>query len=89
LDILGYSTELVTAFAALFTVLLIIVLSARQMGSLFARIRLPLISGFLFIGIIAGPFVLDIVHSENIPKFLFLDEIALAFIAFAAGRDYP
>ncbi len=57
------------------------------MGGIFARFKLPLISGFLFVGIIVGPFVLDFVHTDNIPRFLFLDEMALAFIAFAAGAE--
>ncbi|MCB0132744.1 MAG: cation:proton antiporter [Caldilineaceae bacterium] len=72
---------------ALFAASFVIVLAARQMGEIFARIKLPLISGFLFIGIIAGPFVLDFVHAENIPRFLLMDELALAFIAFAAGAE--
>ena len=67
---------------ALFAASFVIVLAARQMGEIFARIKLPLISGFLFIGIIAGPFVLDFVHAENIPRFLLMDELALAFIDF-------
>ncbi len=76
-----------TPFIALFTGLLIVVLAARQMGDLFARLNLPLISGFLFSGILAGPFVLDFIHTEAIPQFLLLDELALAFIAFAAGAE--
>lgn len=79
--------ELLNPFIALFAALFIIVLAARQMGDIFARFKLPLISGFLFAGIIVGPFVLDFVHTENIPQFLLLDELALAFIAFAAGAE--
>ncbi|MEZ4658909.1 MAG: cation:proton antiporter [Caldilineaceae bacterium] len=67
--------------------LTVIALAARQMGDIFARFNLPLISGFLFTGIIAGPFVLDFVHVENIPQFFLLDQLALAFIAFAAGAE--
>ncbi len=74
-------------FIAIFAALFFIVLGARQMGDIFARFKLPLISGFLFSGIIVGPFVLDFIHSENVPQFLVLDELALAFIAFAAGAE--
>jgi len=74
-------------YIAIFAALFFIVLGARQMGDIFARCKLPLISGFLFSGIIVGPFVLDFVHSENVPQFLVLDELALAFIAFAAGAE--
>ncbi len=79
--------ELLASLIALFAALFIIVLAARQMGGIFARFKLPLISGFLFVGIIVGPFVLDFVNAENIPRLLFLDEMALAFIAFAAGAE--
>ncbi len=67
--------------------LLIIVLAARQMGEVFSRYKLPLISGFLFVGVMTGPFILDFVHTEDVPKFLLLDELSLAFIAFAAGAE--
>jgi Trk K+ transport system NAD-binding subunit/Kef-type K+ transport system membrane component KefB len=79
--------DILDPFIALFAALFIIVLAARQMGGIFSRFKLPLISGFLVAGIIAGPFVLDFVKSEHIPHFLFLDELALAFIAFAAGAE--
>ncbi len=79
--------EVLSSYVALIVVLFIIVLAARQMGDIFARFRLPLISGFLFVGILVGPFVLDFVHADNIPQLLFLDEMALAFIAFAAGAE--
>jgi Trk K+ transport system NAD-binding subunit/NhaP-type Na+/H+ or K+/H+ antiporter len=79
--------DFLVPYLALFTALFLIVLAARQMGDIFARFNLPLISGFLFVGIIAGPFVLDFIHTENIPQFLLLDELALAFIAFAAGAE--
>lgn len=79
--------DIISSFITLIVILFVIVLAARQMGEIFARYRLPLISGFLFIGIIVGPFVLDFVHTEDIPQLLFLDEMALAFIAFAAGAE--
>lgn len=79
--------DIISSSIALFAILFIIVLAARQMGEIFSRFNLPLISGFLFVGIIVGPFVLDFIHEENIPQLLILDEIALAFIAFAAGAE--
>ena len=79
--------ENILEITPLFLGLAILTLASRQMGDIFARFNLPLISGFLFVGIITGPFVLDFVHAENIPKFLLLDELALAFIAFAAGAE--
>ncbi len=75
------------AIAPVFIGLAVLVMAARQMGDIFVRFKLPLISGFLFIGILTGPFVLDFIHEQNIPQFLLLDEMALAFIAFAAGAE--
>ncbi len=74
-------------FVALSAALLLIVFAAQQVGKLFVRFQLPLISGFLVTGIIAGPFVLDFIHQNDVPQFLILDELALAFIAFAAGAE--
>ena len=52
-----------------------------------ARFKLPLITGFLLVGLISGPFVLNIIEAESLPQLLFLDRMALAFIAFAAGAE--
>ena len=71
-------------FAAGFT---IIALASKQIGQYFAKINLPLISGFLFAGIIAGPFVLDLIPAEAVDQLRFVDEVSLAFIAFAAGSE--
>lgn len=79
--------ETIIPLLSLAIVLFVVALAARQMGDLFAKIKLPLISGFLFTGIVAGPFVLDFIHTEDIPNFVLLDQMALAFIAFAAGAE--
>ncbi|MBE2224676.1 MAG: cation:proton antiporter, partial [Anaerolineae bacterium] len=42
---------------------------------------------FLVAGIIAGPFVLGIFSEESLKDLRFLEEFALAFIAFAAGSE--
>jgi len=66
---------------------LLITLSSKQIGQFFRRASLPLISGFLFTGIIAGPYVLDLISIEAIDKLGFVDELSLSFIAFAAGGE--
>ncbi|HZD11094.1 MAG TPA: cation:proton antiporter [Candidatus Binatia bacterium] len=73
--------------SAFLAALFVVVLAARQMGDIFARFKLPLISGFLFVGVVVGPFVLDFVHEDDIARLLVLDELSLAFIAFAAGAE--
>ena len=65
----------------------VIGLSSRQIGQLFTRFRLPMITGYLFAGIIAGPFVLDFISEETVQSLHFLEQISLAVIAFAAGSE--
>ena len=65
----------------------IVAFASRQVGDFFARGKLPLITGFLFTGIAAGPYVLNIIPTAAIGKLRFVDELSLAFIAFAAGSE--
>ena len=46
-----------------------------------------MLTGFLFTGILAGPWVLGLISEGAIEKLRFVDQIALAFIAFAAGGE--
>jgi Trk K+ transport system NAD-binding subunit/predicted Kef-type K+ transport protein len=66
----------------------VVVLAAWQIGRFAARLRLPLISGYLLAGMLAGPFVLDIVHQPAIGRLWYIDEVSLAVIAFAAGGEF-
>lgn len=65
----------------------VLALAAGQIGHFFARFNLPLISGFLFAGMLVGPFALGLISQESLKDLLFVDEISLAFIAFAAGSE--
>jgi Kef-type K+ transport system membrane component KefB len=65
----------------------IIGLASRQIGHFLSRARLPLISGFLFTGIVVGPYFLGLIPAEAVENLRFIDEMALAFIAFAAGAE--
>lgn len=71
-------------FAASFA---IIALAAQRVGHFFSRVHLPLISGFLFAGILVGPHVLGLIDQETVDNLRFVDEISLAVIAFAAGSE--
>ena len=66
---------------------LFIALAAFQIGKLATYFHLPLISGYLLAGILAGPFIFRFIESMNVEALRFLDETALAFIAFAAGSE--
>ena len=64
-----------------------IALAAFQVGRFATRLHLPLISGYLLAGICAGPFVLQFMSGAEVSVLGFLDEMSLAFIAFAAGSE--
>ncbi|MCA9919782.1 MAG: cation:proton antiporter [Anaerolineales bacterium] len=65
----------------------VVTLAARQIGEFFTRLRLPLITGYLFTGLLVGPFVLGFASEASLEQLRFVDEVSLAFIAFAAGRE--
>lgn len=66
---------------------LIISLAAKQIGGFFSGIKLPKITGYLVTGLIAGKFVLGFMPPEAVSQLHFIDNISLAFIAFAAGNE--
>ncbi len=65
----------------------IIALASKQIGQSLVKTGLPLISGFLLTGIVAGPYVLGLISVEACLNLRFVDEISLGFIAFAAGGE--
>ncbi len=65
----------------------VLALAAKQIGDYFAKYDLPLITGFLFAGILIGPYVLGLIGHEELLRLRFVDEMALAVIAFAAGAE--
>jgi Kef-type K+ transport system membrane component KefB/Trk K+ transport system NAD-binding subunit len=67
--------------------LLLVSLASKQFGNFFIKIKLPLITGFLFAGIVAGPTGLNIISTEAVKSLRYVDQIALGFIAFCAGGE--
>ncbi len=51
------------------------------------KIHFPLITGLILTGILAGSSFLDFIPEYALPKLNFLNEIALAIIAFSAGAE--
>lgn len=66
---------------------LIVTVASFRLSDYFVKFGLPSISGLLIIGIIAGPYVLEMVPKEATNKLFFIGDISLAFIAFAAGNE--
>lgn len=66
---------------------LVVSVAAAKISKFFPRIKLPIITGLLLIGIVSGPFFFKLIPKESVPQLNFINEIALAFIAFAAGAE--
>lgn len=65
----------------------VICIAATRIAPIFQKVNLPIITGFLATGVLAGPYILDLVPKESSHQLNFINEIALAFIAFAAGSE--
>ncbi len=64
-----------------------LLMEAQLVGALFARVRLPRISGYLVAGAVCGPWVLGLVDAELALRMRFIDDLALTFIALTAGAE--
>lgn len=67
--------------------LLIVVLAADSIARVFQKIKLPLITGFIITGIVAGSSMLNFITEDSVNKLDFLIDIALSIIAFSAGAE--
>lgn len=65
----------------------VVTISANHVAHYFKQINLPLITGLLFMGILCGPFVLQLIPKGSAESLGFINDIALAFIAFAASAE--
>lgn len=65
----------------------LVTLASREVGAQIRRAGLPLISGFLLCGVLAGPDALALLSRSAVERLRFVDEMAIAFIGFAAGAE--
>ena len=80
-------TTSLSIYISYILIFFIVALASRQIGRWFSLAKLPLITGFLFVGILTGPFILNVIPVLAVNKLKFIDELALAFIAFSAGSE--
>ena len=66
---------------------LIVAIASNQIAIVLQKIKFPLITGFIITGIIVGSSFLNFIPLQAIEKLNFLNEIALAIIAFSAGAE--
>ncbi len=57
-------------------------------SKLMKKIHLPNVTGYLIIGLITGPYCLNLIPLEVIESFSIIPEIALGFIAFSIGAEF-
>ncbi len=65
----------------------IVAIASFQVAHYLKRFRLPLITGMIVTGIVAGSSLLNFITREALLQLQFLNEIALAIIAFSAGSE--
>lgn len=65
----------------------IVAIAAAQIAGYFRKVKLPLITGLLITGILSGPFFIGLVPATAGSKLGFINDFALAYIAFAASAE--
>jgi Kef-type K+ transport system membrane component KefB len=78
--ILAGESEVTIAFGFLLLV-------AYLMGEIFSVLSLPKISGYIFTGVLFGPHALGFVEIDMVQRLKIIDDLALTFIALAAGGE--
>lgn len=62
-----------------------LMLSAHIIGKVLKNFRLPLISGYILTGILAGPYVSGFLSFEMVQRMGLINDLALSFIGLVAG----
>jgi Kef-type K+ transport system membrane component KefB len=64
-----------------------LLLAAYLAGDVLARYRVPKITGYILAGVLFGPFALEFVSADTARELKLIDDLALTFIALAAGGE--
>ncbi|HAA56615.1 MAG TPA: hypothetical protein DCE42_17760 [Myxococcales bacterium] len=78
---------MILAYLISIALFLVVVFFSNKMGRLFGMLQLPLISGFLLAGILAGPYLIGVLSTKSVGHLVFVDQVSLAVIAFIAGTE--
>jgi len=65
----------------------IVAVAANQIAGFFQKMKLPFITGLLVIGLFSGPFIFKLLPVGSGNNLQFINDISLAFIAFAASAE--
>ena len=66
---------------------LVVAIASYQIARVLQKIKFPLITGLIVTGIISGSSMLNFIERETLDDLGFLNDIALAIIAFSAGSE--
>ena len=72
----------------IFIDLALILLLGLLSSKLMKLIRLPNVTGYLIVGLIAGPYCLKLFSQSTLESLVIIPEIALGFIAFSIGAEF-
>jgi len=73
---------------SIYTSLAIALFLALLSSKLMKKVKLPNVTGYLIIGLLAGPYCLKLLSSDTIDQFSMIPNIALGFIAFSIGAEF-
>ena len=76
----------ITPIIAVIVAFGIIVTASNHLAKIFQKIKLPLITGFIIIGVLTGPYLLKMLPGD-LRHLGFINDISLAFIALASGSE--
>ena len=57
-------------------------------SKLMKLIKLPNVTGYLVVGLIAGPYCLNLIPADTVDALSIIPEVALGFIAFSIGAEF-
>lgn len=72
---------------SILTVVGVLALLGYYMGNASRRIRLPAIIGYMVMGVVIGPSVLNVLGNSGLEHLSFITQIALGFVAFSIGSE--
>jgi Kef-type K+ transport system membrane component KefB len=65
----------------------ILMLSGFVSGNLVKKIKLPAVTGYILVGLLVGPFGLELITAQNVNDLQLLNGLALSLIALTAGGE--
>lgn len=71
----------------LFISFVIVTLVSRTIGHFLGKYHLPHITGYLFAGVLVGPYVLNVLPKGSTEQLVIVEHLSLAVLAFIAGSE--